>query len=393
MSIRDISCAKFIPVILAIGFIANLAMLIQVFRKWKTSGKGFFLYGCLSMCNLLSTLALLITPIAMRVDEGKINLSTILSASIVRFSTVCLNCGFNLAIAYSRMCVVTQPFKYSNPTALWRLSRRTALTVVVVTIVSVVPVALGTAISKMLTINIWALTIVLIITSILLCSFYWKLLRAYRKRNKEMIRVLDVRVNKNIIENRERQERYLRRLFIGITTSFFVLNLPVMIVTKVSSIYEVSLCDSTEGKLKLFAYTCVIINMVFDPLWFSYILWRMKRDRQSHISPTKEVAVPSGNSRNERAIALPQNKVAVLPENNINNLVFDPFWPFHTMRRMAKDEQSHVSHQNEIKVLPGNSRNEIAVVLPKNEVAVLQGNSMNNIAIVRDEIKYEETTL
>ena len=309
MSKTDTRCAFHLPIMSAAALFSNLAMLVQVIRRRKKDGGHSLLYGCLSASNLLWILAAFLSPaVSERDTQGMNDFKLLLYTVTLRSAKVCSNCGFNLAIAYCKMCVVTQPFKYFNAMALKRLSKKAALTVAVATAVISLLVTLGTALSKKPNIAIWAATIVLIVSSISLCFVYGKLFIENKRRNKGMIQALDVQEDTNIIMKRKSHERYLGKLFIGITSTFLVLNLPAIVIIKISSPYEFSPCNSIKGSLKVFALTCSLIDVLFDPLWFFYLLWRMTKNQRRNVLPQNKIEVLPGNSRNEIAIISLQNE-------------------------------------------------------------------------------------
>ena len=78
--------------------------------------------------------------------------------------------------------------------------------------------------------------------------------------------------------------------------------MPMTIVTKFASPDEASLCNSADDALTIVAITCAMLNSVFEPFCFFYLLWRRNRDRNSQISTQKQVAVLPGKSRNELAL-------------------------------------------------------------------------------------------
>ena len=393
MSKTDTRCAFHLPIMSAAALFLNLAMLVQVIRRRKKDGGYSLLYGCLSASNLLWILAAFLSPaVSERDTQGMNDFNLLLYTVTLRSVKVCSNCGFNLAIAYCKMCVVTQPFKYFNAMALKRLSKKAALTVVVATAVISLLVTFGTALSKKLNIVIWAVTIVLIVTSISLCFVYGKLFVENRKKNNEMIQEFDVQEDRDIIMKRKSHERYLRRLFIGITSNFFVLNLPAIVITKISSPLEFSPCNSTEGSLKVFMFTCSMLDMLFDPFWFFYMLWRMTKNQQHNVLPQNEVKFSPYSSRNETAIISHQNEEKVLSENSRNETaIMSHQNEEKVLSENSRNETAIMSHQNEEKVLSENSRNETAIMSHQNEMNILQRNNMKGTPI-EDIMGVEEGT-
>ena len=304
MSKTDNSCKYHLVILNAVVFIGNVAMAIYIIINRKKQFRGSLLYGCLCASNTFSSLYMFL-PAAISnrqavKDESDHPLS-ILTVSF-RCIIVCFNCGFNLAMAYSKICAVTQPFKYSNAVAVRRLNRRLVLTVFISTLGFATLNAFVTATTKIQSLNNWAITITLVITYIALCITYFKLVRAYQRGNNNLAAASPGGNNMHVIEERKRKERYLTCLFIGTTTSFFIFNLPVMVLLPMISPSAKATCSSTNTKLALFAATFSLIDILLDPLWFFMTLWWKSRKSASQAAPQHELAVLPGNANNEIAV-------------------------------------------------------------------------------------------
>ena len=278
-------------------------MLVQIIKKNNWKRGQFFLYGCLCASNLFTALYMFLSVALARwlSVKGENNKPLDLFTVACRCIIICCNCGFNLAIAYSRLCVFTKPLKYPNAILLRQLNKKLALVVIVVTFVIALLNVIAKAVTKMREISTWSTTIVLGATDIALCTIYCKLIWEHRIWTNNSVQTLEAGTNKEIIEARKRQKRYITRLFISTTSSFLVLNLPLMFIPHMTSLDNPT-CSSTEGKLALFAVTCTMVNMVLDPVWFFISLYRIQKTERAEIVRHTELAVLPGNCNNSATV-------------------------------------------------------------------------------------------
>ena len=294
-------CAIPIATIEILIVIANSAVSIYIFINRKKNGRQFFLYGCFFVFNLLSRSLLLLPKFSKMVGKTtnqRITIFHALELCIVISST----CAFNLAIAYYRLCMVTQPFKYFDPLSTRKLSRKLLLAVIIVclafTIIIVVPLAM-----KMIpSVVEWAITLAILSTYVSLCVIYFKLVKEYKDRNNNMNHVFEAGGNREIIRDRKHRERYLTSIFIGMTTSFIILNLPYMVSLLTFRGRPTPSCDSIKGKVSIFAISCIRINTLFDPIWFIISFWCKQRRQASRVLPQDNGAVMHGNPNNAIAV-------------------------------------------------------------------------------------------
>ena len=305
MSQTENSCKYHLFILNAVVILGNVATLVYIIINRKKKTGQSLLYGCLCASNMFCSVYVFFTATMGIWQAIKLPGDHLLSILTVSFRciTVCFNCGFNLAIAYSRMCAVTQPFKYLNAVTVRRLNRRLVLTVFISTLGFASLNAFVIAKTKIQSLNNWAITITLVITYIALCITYFRLVRAYQRGNNDLAAASQAGTNMHVIEERKRKERYLTCLFIGTTTSFFIFNLPVIILLPMISPSATVSCSSTNAKLALFATTFSLLDILIDPFWFFITVWWKSRKVRLQAAPQQELAVLPRNSNNEIAVA------------------------------------------------------------------------------------------
>ena len=84
-----------------------------------------------------------------------------------------------------------------------------------------------------------------------------------------------VKKNNEMIARRKKQLEHAKRFFIGITSSYFVLNLPTMITFFL--IEESPVCNTIKGILFTASNVLSLFNMLFDTMWYFYMDRRAKR--------------------------------------------------------------------------------------------------------------------
>ena len=212
--------------------------------------------------------------------------------------TIDFNCFFNVALAYFRLCVVQEPFKYSSAYAMRRLSRKLGLAAVIATLLLTSLTTVLAAMTTVRNIDKWSIVTALLSTYSSLCIIYIKLLHEYITRNKNLVQVSENGGNREMIEGRRRHERYLTKIFIGMTTSFFVCNLPFIVIMLMFPTVVIPSCESIEGKVSIISACFSRLNMIFDPLWFYISVLRMTRRHRARVSPQNGGANIARNQEN-----------------------------------------------------------------------------------------------
>ena len=188
----------------------------------------------------------------------------------------CLHLFMNLALAFDRYYITLSPLKYSSEQEKARLQMR----ILLITVSSSLAVGLvnGIIISithSMLIFN-WTTAISRFLTHILLFMMYMKIFRKVRDHNT--VRRETEMLNEAESKRKKAQEEYMKKVFIGITVSFFIFNFPLMIA---APFHNIAIdCGTTKGGLMITAVTMSALNLIFDPLWYFLLQWcfRIKED-------------------------------------------------------------------------------------------------------------------
>ena len=198
-----------------------------------------------------------------------------------------MNLALNVAIAYNRFCAVSEPKRYSEEKERSRLQKRLIAIVVVTSIVSGVATWVVTGVVQRRMVRNWIEAASRFVAYALLCIIYVKIFRKVKAHNQSVAST----VSAGNEEGRQKRdsdkihEKYLMKLFLGITVSFFIFNLPIMIIAP--QFNEMTGCEAIQGKLLIAAVTFVVLGMTFDPLWY-FLLWRRIKKRQPEQGNTQE---------------------------------------------------------------------------------------------------------
>ena len=282
------ACAIHIAVLDIVSVIANFSMIIHIWRTRNNARKVDFLFAALGLSNFaLSVFIIFRVVVTSLLTFNDTRTSTIEAFIYGLYGVLSTqNLSLNAGIAYSRFCSVSQPMRYSTGQERSRLQKKLLLIITVISTVFGVAIGLATGIAQSRVVRNWIEASSRFLTYILLCMIYGKIFWKVKVHNQSMINPTGIgseEENSTFRQAKLNHERYLTRLFLGITISFFVFNLPMMIIgTIIPSVHG---CDTVEGKLLTFAVTFVITGMVFDPFWYFFLWRRIRMSQPEQASP------------------------------------------------------------------------------------------------------------
>ena len=288
MSSSQNACAIHIAVLDIISIIANFSMIIHIWRTKNNTRKTDLIFAALGLSNFTVSVFLifraLMTSLVTFNNTYVSPIEAILYGLYGVFTSQ--NLLLNVGIAYSRLCAVSQPMRYSKEKERSRLQKKLILIIIVISNVLGVATGFAAGISHNRVIRNWIEASSRFLTYILLCIIYVKILCKVKTHNQSMISATgqgNEDENNTTQQRAVQHEKYLTKLFLGITVSFLVFNMPVMIISTI--IPTVHGCETVQGRLLTFAATFVIVGMVFDPLWY-FLLWkRIKMRQQAQTNP------------------------------------------------------------------------------------------------------------
>ena len=269
-------CSLSIAVIAILTAAPNIYMVMQIYKDENQSigaGRMFTLIGVSNVaCALVTSIHMF-----MIVNPPFPVIWFIAACTIASFLN---QLGFNVSLAYARLQIIKHGLAYHTSDAKKQLERK--LTICVVTSSMIIGISSSTL--RFTLGNVMFLLIPMAITRIFgytaLCVIYVKLYFAIKSQNQIIAPSSaeqgqpSTLVNE-IITRREKRQSQAKMFFIGITSSFFISNLPTIITF--FAISKTPLCNTLEGIVSTTSLNLSLIGMAFDAGWYFYMKRRSAR--------------------------------------------------------------------------------------------------------------------
>ena len=224
-------CSMSVAVISILTAVPNIYMLVQIYRNPNTSigaGRMFTLIGVSNVaCALL-------------ISIHKFMIVTT-SSPILWFVATCsvasslLQLGFNVSLAYERFQVFKHGLAYHTSDARRELERKLSICVVISSMI----IGISSSTLRFTLGNVMFLAIPMATTRILgyiaLCVIYVKLYVTIKSQNQAITAITTEQgqssiISTRIVKLRQKRLKHAKMFFIGITSSFCISNLPIMII-------------------------------------------------------------------------------------------------------------------------------------------------------------------
>ena len=269
-------CSLSIAVIAILTAAPNIYMVMQIYKDEDQSigaGRMFTLIGMSNVaCALITSIHMF-----MVVNPPFAVIWFIAACTIASFLN---QLGFNVSLAYTRLQVIKHGFAYHTSDAKKQLERKLSICVFILSMIigilsSTLRFTLG---------NVMFLAIPMATTRILgyiaLCVIYIKLYFAIKSQNQFIApssaeQGQPSTVVNEIITRREKRQSLAKMFFIGITSSFFISNLPTIITFL--AIRKTPLCNTLEGIVSTTSLNLSLVGMAFDAAWYFYMKRRFAR--------------------------------------------------------------------------------------------------------------------
>ena len=255
----------------------NAAMVIHICKCGSSTNRANYMFKLIAVSNATYSICLCIQAALTKAD---VPLALVCFISTLTITSFHLQFGFNVSLALERYLFIANAVKYHSEEAKKRLEKR--LSIVVFTLSFII--GINFSMLRFLLKNILFLTIPMavsrIIGNISLCILYFKLYVAMKSQNQSIVGISPEQgappiSNNEMMARRMKHVEHSKRFFIGITSTFFVLNLPMMILFFITS--DSLPCNTMRGILALLCVCLSLFNMVFDSIWYFYMNRRSKR--------------------------------------------------------------------------------------------------------------------
>ena len=251
-------------------------MVIHIFKANNSSFRGGLMFKLIGMSNVACGSFFLMRGMATKLNMAS---SVLLILSTAIAISYFLQLGFNLSLAFERYKVAAHAIEYFTSDAKRKLEKKLSRVVLAISL------SLGAvcATMRVLLHKVWFLSIPIAISRIvgylLLCILYAKLYASIKSQNQVFAagsseQGMPPIGNKEMSIRRRKQLEHSRKFFIGITSSFFVLNLPTIATFFI--IDQFPTCATWQGILVHISSGMFSFNMIFDSLWYFYMYRRSR---------------------------------------------------------------------------------------------------------------------
>ena len=267
-------CLPPLLILLLVAVLLNVIMTKHIYKTNNSSSGAGFMFKFVAISNIVSGTFTSISAIVKATSKVP-SLLWFTSTSVV--ISICLQMGANVSLAFERVQVVKHAVKYRTVEAKKGLQRKLSLAILMFSLL----IGFSSTTLRFYFNNrlfmMFPLTASRISGYIALCVLYYKLFRAMKTQNQAIAPSLQDAGQQNnaVMVRRRKQVEHARKFFIGITASFFVLNIPSM--ATYSSIEEFPYCKTVKEALSMMSNGFPTINMIFDVIWYFYMHWNSRR--------------------------------------------------------------------------------------------------------------------
>ena len=237
-----------------------------------------FIFGAIGFSNVTLCLLLILRAIFENDTDNRYLGVEVAGLSAV-VSLYFMQLGTNIALAYDRYVAVSQPMRY-RVGSWFSVLKKLLLGGLITTIAcSAAMACVAVLVLHKVSYLLKVVGISRLVGSVSFAIIYYRIFHAYKasqtslgidSTSKQNVRIeankIEIGVSAAMRQIKAKRERSLMKMCIGITVSFIIFNLPVMIYNGFFGFGED--CNTTQGKLLVASVTMMSINMLLDPCWY-----------------------------------------------------------------------------------------------------------------------------
>ena len=269
-------CSMSVAAISILTAAPNLCMVMQICKEENQSIGAGRMFTLIGVSNVASALIMCI--------RAFLTINT--PYSVIGFFVTCTSVsflhqlGFNISLAYERLQFAKHGLPYHTSEVKKQLERKLSFYVFIISMI----IGISSSTLRFTLGNVMFLLIPIAATRIFgylaLCVIYVKLYFAIKSQNKTNVQTSAEQRQPTTIDNKmvtrwQKRLQLTKMFFIGITSSFFISNLPTMITFLV--IHKTPLCNTLEGIVSTASVNLSLIGMGFDAAWYFYMKRRSVR--------------------------------------------------------------------------------------------------------------------
>ena len=262
MASIDYVCKVPVIIIGLIGGVANIIMVIGIYKSKLISRPNYFIFTCIGILNAFFAL---FDPVAFMFE---VTFQGIRKGIAIPLSMVLL--GMHFTLTYARWMAVFKPLQYRQNNNLRYFIKR-------IIIMAIVSLAFGLVLALptgMKVENRVRLTLgIRFIITVVFAVIYQKIYKQFKK-NKVTTGIAEQDENSAASQIRKRNEKNLLIMSFWISGSFIVSGLPATICRAIFPTNHP--CSTAEGTILVIAYTTFLLNYACDPITFYFMERRRK---------------------------------------------------------------------------------------------------------------------
>ena len=271
---EEFYCMSPLMVLSGLAILLNLVMTVHLYQAENPCVGVGLLFKLIGICNVACGVFISFR-VVLKAVSTPLPLKWFVSAALM--TSLCLQLCINVSLAFARLQVVKDPMTYRTREAKKSLEKKLSIAA------SLLSLIIGTSCSAMRfyfkkpAFNVIPLAVLRIIAYLSLCILYCKLYFSMKRQAQAIepnINEPGQRSSNEVVKRRRKQLKHKRKFFIGITSSFFVLNLPSIIVYFTTD--ELPPCTSVQRMIYIVPIGLSFFNMIFDVLWYVYMYKRSK---------------------------------------------------------------------------------------------------------------------
>ena len=272
----DFQCTIPIFVLITVAIISNVSMVIHIFKTSTSPFGPGLMFKLIGISNAACGIFLIMRGMAENLNMTS---SVLLTLSTALTTSYFLQLGFNVSLAFERYQISVHTMEYFSSDAKRKLEKKLSIAVLALSLLLGILFAVLSALFH----RLWFMSIPIAISRIigyfLLCILYTKLYVSIRSQNLAVTTCANEEgvppiANEEVTTRRRKQLQHSKKFFIGITTSFFVLNLPTVVSFFI--INQLPTCATWQGSFLYVSSGMFCFNMVFDSLWYFYMYRRSR---------------------------------------------------------------------------------------------------------------------
>ena len=286
----------------SVAVTSNFAMMICIYKNNGVKRSMYFIFACIGLSNAISALLCFVAFVHPQSTVKNTFLELVAIDVVVIFLSF-FQLQANLALAYDRYLAVTQPLQYKSDETLRKVKRNFLIATISTLVVACIAGVLS-AIYQQSKAPLFVVGVARLITFALFIIIYSMLFKKYQKSQANIGHLSASGPGQSLAvqEARAKREMHLFSMCLGVTVSFIVLNLPIVIASGIYGMDDINeRCDTKASIVTSICLCFDILNVAVDPLWYLFI----ERRRRSGSRPTngnmatQQVSVATNHTVNQ----------------------------------------------------------------------------------------------